>query len=75
MCSSDLTQTAPTVFDLNGDGIPEVLLHGYNYFNIFNGKTGALLYQDYTGMAYTSGTQSVVIADIEIGRASCRERV
>lgn len=58
------TSSGPAVFDLDGDGQPEVLLSSGGYFRIFNGKTGALLYQENTGTYPLYNSQDVVIADI-----------
>ncbi len=58
------TMVAPAVFDLNGDGIPEVLINSAEYFRIFNGKTGELLYKEYDGNITFGNSQSVIIADV-----------
>ncbi|MFZ5862833.1 MAG: CARDB domain-containing protein [Nitrospirota bacterium] len=55
---------APTVFDLNGDGRPEVLFNTNGYFRIFDGTTGTLLYQERFGAAFNS-YQNVLIADVD----------
>ncbi|MEO6666865.1 MAG: CARDB domain-containing protein, partial [Nitrospiria bacterium] len=53
---------APTVFDLNGDGRPEVLQHGNGYFRIFDGRDGTRLYREsFGGASY----QSVIVADVD----------
>jgi len=54
---------SPSVFDLNGDGRPEILIHTFNYFTIFDGKDGTLLYKEFTGQG-TMNSQSVIIADV-----------
>jgi subtilase family serine protease len=55
---------APTVFDLNGDGRPEVLFNNNGYFRVFDGTSGALLYQERFGAAFNS-YQNVLIADVD----------
>ncbi|HET8760141.1 MAG TPA: CARDB domain-containing protein, partial [Nitrospiria bacterium] len=55
---------APTVFDLNGDGRPEVLFNNNGYFRVFDGTTGALLFQERFGAAFNS-YQNVLIADVD----------
>jgi subtilase family serine protease/prenyltransferase beta subunit len=55
--------TEPTAFDLNGDGRPEIIMNGDAYFKIFDGKTGAILYQDgWVGSTYGQGA---VVADVD----------
>lgn len=56
---------APAVFDLDGDGRPEVLLSSGGYFRIFDGKGGALLYQENTGLYVNYASQNVIIADVD----------
>jgi len=55
---------APAVFDLNGDGRPEVLFNNNGYFRVFDGQTATLLYQERFGAALNS-YQNVLIADVD----------
>lgn len=55
--------TPPTVFDLNGDGRPEVLFSSDNYFRIYDGKEGTLLYQE--SFNSIQPFQGVLIADVD----------
>jgi subtilase family serine protease len=59
----DFQPIAPTVFDLNGDSRPEVILHESDYFRIFDGKTGQLLFEEMFG-ARSRTYQSVMVADV-----------
>jgi subtilase family serine protease len=58
---------APTVFDLNGDGRPEVLIKGNGYFHIFDGKEGNLIFEDPFGESTHNNlaNQSVIVADLD----------
>jgi subtilase family serine protease len=56
--------SAATVFDLNGDGRPEVIINCNRFFRIFDGKEGTLLYEDSFGGGNNS-YQNVVIADVD----------
>ncbi len=55
--------TSASIFDLNGDGNPEVVHNDENRLRIFNGRTGAVLWQEVNW----SGTEVEfpVIADID----------
>jgi subtilase family serine protease len=55
--------TAGTVFDLNGDNRPEVIVNSDRYFRIFDGANSSLLYENAFGTS-TSNFQSVVVADV-----------
>jgi len=58
--------SAATVFDLNGDGRPEVLINISRYFRIFDGESGALLYEEAGDLATGAyGIQNVIIADVD----------
>jgi hypothetical protein len=48
------SRTGSSVFDFEGDGFPEVLYSDECYLRVYNGKTGAVLYQ----LANSSGTAS-----------------
>jgi subtilase family serine protease len=61
---SDGYYSAPTVFDLNGDGSPEVLINSNRYFRIFDGKEGTLLYEEPFGAGFNT-FQNVIIADVD----------
>ncbi|WP_041245589.1 CARDB domain-containing protein [Geotalea uraniireducens] len=54
---------APSVFDLNGDGRPKVLIHSGPYFRVFEGKDGTLLFEENIGQV--GDYSSVVIADVD----------
>ena len=54
---------AGTVYDLNGDGRPEILVHTGGYFRIFDGASGQLLFEDSYG-AFSMILQSVQVADV-----------
>ena len=59
---------APTVFDLNGDGVPEVIFDAGGYFQIFDGKNGTLLYRDATTpctMTIREHYQRTIVADVD----------
>jgi len=54
--------SSPTVFDLNGDGHPNVMFNSDGFFRIFDGKLGTLLFEEKFG---TSGIfQNVIVADV-----------
>ncbi len=55
--------SSATVFDLNGDGRPEVMDNGHGKFRIFDGKTGELLYSETFGGGNIY--QSVIVADVD----------
>ena len=59
-----LYPTAPTVFDLDGDGIPEIMFNIGGYFRIMNGKTGSTLFQEPFGYAELNN-QSALVADVD----------
>lgn len=54
---------AATVFDLNGDGRPEVMIHTAGHFRIFDGQTGQMLFEDSFGAGGAS-YQNVLISDV-----------
>lgn len=61
---------AATVFDLNGDGAPEIIMFSETYLQIYDGKTGTELYKERpgTGGIFGSSTnryQGVVVADVD----------
>ena len=58
-------RAAPTVFDLNGDGKPEVLINTEWQFTIYDGKTWTKLYSENYGDYRPFGSQNIVIADVD----------
>jgi len=60
---------AATVFDLNGDGHPEIIMHSETYLQIYDGKTGTLLYTERPGTGGNFGSanvyQGVIVADVD----------
>lgn len=57
---------SPTVFDLNGDGRPEVLIKSDNFFQIFDGKEGNLLFEEsFNEPFYSYYRQNVFVADLD----------
>ncbi len=59
---------APTVFDLDGDGVPEVIFDAGGYFQIFNGKNGTLLYRDAAtpcSLTNHDNYQRTIVADVD----------
>ena len=56
------SSTMPTLFDLNGDGVKEVIVRGSNRWLILNSVDGAVIESDFC----TSGTvtESPVVADV-----------
>jgi subtilase family serine protease len=52
----------PTVFDLNGDGRPEVIFNGA-YLRIYDGKDGSLLYKEKTGSS--DSYQGAIVVDVD----------
>ncbi len=56
-----------TVFDLNGDNRPEVLIFANESFRIFDGPSGELLYQEAIASGGMFGTeQNVMVADVDL---------
>ncbi|NJD90723.1 MAG: hypothetical protein FIA91_04280 [Geobacter sp.] len=54
-----------TVFDLKGDGRPEILINAVRNFKIFDGASGTLLFQEYAGWNWENSiTQNVIVADV-----------
>ena len=62
--SGNPESTGPTVFDLDGDGIPEVLIKSGGYLTVLNGKDGSILFQDAFGGTLFS-SQNVLVADVD----------
>ncbi len=62
--TEDNIGNVPTVFDLNGDGHPQVIFNNNSYFKIFDGKNGTLLYKEKFGDLY-SMFQNVIVADVD----------
>jgi subtilase family serine protease len=59
-------RSSPTVFDLNGDGRPEVLINAAGEFKIFDGTNGTLLFQEHAGWHPGNAvTQNVIVADVD----------
>jgi large repetitive protein len=58
------TNQSPAVFDLNGDGRKEIIFNVEDYFRIFDGKDGTLLYEEKFGSGF-GGYQNTVVADID----------
>jgi len=56
--------SAGTVFDLNSDGRPDVIVNSDNYFRIFDGKGGALSTQNPTA-GVSSKHATVIVADVD----------
>src|SRR3954451_10863919 len=56
-------QTAATVFDLGGDGKPEVMYQDQSNFYILNAQTGATLYS--RPNISKTGTEYPVVADVD----------
>jgi large repetitive protein len=58
--------SAPSVFDLNGDGRPEVIFNNDSngYFSIFDGTAGTLLFKERFGGSGVPD-QNVYIADVD----------
>ncbi|MFZ5875273.1 MAG: CARDB domain-containing protein, partial [Nitrospirota bacterium] len=57
---------APAVFDLDGDGRPEVLFNTDKRFRIFDGASGTLLHEEPFGAGRSLGpVQTVVVADVD----------
>ena len=70
--ATDYSRVSATVFDLNGDGRPEVVIYSDQYLRIFDGKLGTLLYQEQAGQSTINGYfmgkfryQGVVVADVD----------
>lgn len=68
----DIWRVAATVFDLNGDGHPEIILYSDQYLRIFDGKTGTILYEEQAGKTTYQGNhndvnryQGVIVADVD----------
>src|SRR5574341_893697 len=55
-------RSSPTVFDLNGDGRPEVTSNT-TAFRIYDGRDGAILYEE--GFAGGLYDQSVIVSDVD----------
>ncbi len=55
--------TSATVFDLNGDGIPEVLINSDYFFRIFDGKSGSLIHEEKFGSG--GAFQNAIVADVD----------
>src|SRR5574341_15974 len=55
-------RSSPTVFDLNGDGRPEVISNT-TAFRIYDGRDGAILYEE--GFAGGLYDQSVIVSDVD----------
>jgi large repetitive protein len=63
---------SPLVFDLDGDGRPEILTNTGGYFTILDGKDGTILFQDrfcinYAGLCLSfipPAYQNVILADV-----------
>lgn len=62
--TGDSAPVTATVFDLNGDGHPEILIHAEDYFRIFDAKTGTQLYQEKFG-ARANYYRAVMVADVD----------
>ncbi len=58
--------TAPTVFDLNGDGRPEIIINSRGYFRIYDGKEGSLLFEDAESTyCFSDRYQRSIISDVD----------
>lgn len=69
---ADRWYLAATVFDLNGDGRPEIILYSDQYLRIFDGKSGTILYEERAGIGINNSTvlydnlyQGVIVADVD----------
>ncbi|WP_054698786.1 FG-GAP-like repeat-containing protein [Geotalea toluenoxydans] len=65
----DSIYPAATVFDLNGDGHPEVMIYSDQYLRVFDGKAGTLLFEQRVGQIennpYGNSYLGVVVADVD----------
>lgn len=64
MASPDDGFAAPSAFDFDGDGIYEVLFAGEDVFRIYDGRTGAVRYEDTSHRSFTQ-IEYPVIADVD----------
>jgi large repetitive protein len=54
-----------TVYDLNGDGKPELLIYANQWFRIFDGQSGRLLYSESISSGGMDAEPNVVVADVD----------
>ncbi len=57
--------SSPTVFDLNGDGRPELISNNGVTFKIQDVKTGTVLYQEPFGGSNSNAYSSVIVSDVD----------
>jgi subtilase family serine protease len=64
---ADSSRVAATVFDLNGDGGPEIIIYADKFLRIFDGKNGSLVYEQLLGTTQRGYFlyQSLVVADVD----------
>lgn len=65
---ADYKNTAPTVFDLNGDGRPEVIFHSSKFLRIYDGASQTKLFETSFGVDERDnvyGDQKVIVADAD----------
>ena len=60
-------RVAATVFDLNSDGRPEIIIYSDQFLRIFDGKTGTLVHEDQIGTTKYGYFlyQGVIVADVD----------
>ncbi len=58
--------TAPTVFDLNGDNRPEIIINSKGYFRIYDGKEGTLQFEDADNIyCRDDDYQRTIVSDVD----------